>query len=68
MLTVTSQTKSSVYCEFGNNMNPIGKYLRNFPFAHLIGIDLHIVFMHVRCILEYLVILDSCCEKAVFLF
>lgn len=71
MVTVTSQTKSSVnyvMIEFGNNMNPIGKYLRNFPFAHLIGIDLHIVFMNVRCILEYLVLLDSCCEKPVFLF
>ena len=41
---------------------------RNFPFAYLIGIDLHIVFMHVKCILENLVLLDSCCEKPVFLF
>ncbi|KAM2917027.1 hypothetical protein FF1_045876 [Malus domestica] len=40
----------------------------NFPFAYLIGIDLHIVFMHVRCILENLILLDSCCEKPVFLF
>ena len=39
----------------------------NFPFAYLIGIDLHIVFMHVRCILENLVLLDSC-EKPIFLF